>query len=145
MASASVKARLKALRKKYHLGEFKTKHRIKKYRSVTHMARRRHYGRKHSSHSKMGGFNLGGALKILAGAAIAAAYEIFVSPMIPLSSTVKNIVELVLGILLMTMKGMPIIVRAGGAALATINAYQLIYPLISGSGSGTSSLSYGGM
>lgn len=98
------------------------------------MARKKHYSKKSQS-----GFGFGGALKILGGAAIAAAYEIFVSPMIPLSSQIKNIVELVLGIVLMTMKGMPTIVRAGGAALATINAYQLVYPLLSGAGSSASS------
>ena len=85
-------------------------------------------------HKKSSGFGFGGALKILAGAAVAVVYEVFVSPMIPLSATIKNIVELVLGLFLMTLKGMPMIVRAGGAAIATINAYQLIFPLVSGMG-----------
>jgi len=101
------------------------------------MARKRHY-KKHSS-GGMFGFSFGGALKILAGAAIAAAYEIFVSPMIPLSQNIKNWIELALGVLLMAMPRMPTMVRAAGAALATVNAYAIIYPMLSVAGSsGTS-------
>lgn len=112
-----------------------TKRKNKIHRGVKTMARRKHYRKSHKSSS--GGFGFGGALKILAGAGIAVVYEVFVSPLIPLDGMIKNIVELVLGLFLMTMKGMPMIVRAGGAAIATINAYQLIFPLLSGVGGTT--------
>ena len=94
------------------------------------MARKKHY--KHSSSSK-GGF-MGKALQVLAGAAVAVLYEVFVSPYIPLTGMIKNIVELIVGIFLASSKKMPMIVRAGGMALATINAYELIAPLISNIG-----------
>lgn len=98
------------------------------------MAKKRHtFGKKST------GFQLGGVLKILGGAAIAAAYEVFVSPMIPLSANIKNALELLLGIFLATSKGMPTMVRAAGAALATVNAYALVYPWISGAGSSSGS------
>jgi len=101
------------------------------------MARRRKY-KTHRKGAKSG-FNMGGIMKILGGAAIAAVYEVFISPMIPLSATIKNVVEFVLGLLLATMRGMPTIVRAGGLALATINAFAFIAPMISGLGGGSSS------
>jgi len=97
---------------------------------VYNMAKRKKYSKK--SFSKKSGFSFGNVFKILAGAAIAAAYEVFISPMIPLTQFTKNIVELILGIVLMAMPRMPMAVKAAGAALATINAYALVYPLISG-------------
>jgi hypothetical protein len=119
-------------------GQKKSKSISKTQPKVKYMARRRKGGFKRFVSKAKSGFSLNGALKILTGAAVAAAYEIFISPMIPLTSTIKNIVELVIGIVLMSMKGMPMIVRAGGAALATINAYQLVYPLIGGISGGSS-------
>jgi hypothetical protein len=76
------------------------------------------------------GFASGKVMQIIIGAGVAAVYEVFISPMIPLSRTIKNIVELAIGILLASMKKMPMAVRAGGAALATINAFELIVPLM---------------
>ena len=96
---------------------------------------RKHY------RSKRGGsksFSFGGALKILGGTAVAVAYEVFVSPLIPFAGTIKNIIELALGLFIASMRGMPDIIRAGGIAIATINAYQLIYPLMSGMGGSSS-------
>jgi len=104
----------------------------KKRKQVIHTARRKSYrkGRK----SSKSGFGFGSALKVLMGAAGAVVYEVFVSPLIPLDGMIKNIVELVIGLVLMSMKGMPMIVRAIGGGIATINAYQLIYPLVTGNG-----------
>ena len=106
----------------------------KKTRRVYHMARHKR-SRKGSKSSK--GFGFGSALKVLSGAAVAVVYEVFVSPLIPLSGMIKNIVELVLGLFLASMNSMPTIVRAGGMAIATINAFQILYPLIAGMGSGS--------
>ena len=39
---------------------------------------------------------------ILAGASLAALYEVFVSPMIPLARNIKNILEILIGVVLMT-------------------------------------------
>jgi hypothetical protein len=107
---------------------------------VQPMARKRYFKKARKAFKK--GFSLGNVLKILAGAAIAAAWEIFISPMIPLGATIKNIIELAIGVILMMIPRAPMIVKATGAAMATINAYALIYPLISGLGSGTSSTDF---
>lgn len=92
------------------------------------MAKRRNTKKKFSKKSTF----LNSAFKILVGVAGAVAYEVFLSPMIPLDSMIKNIVELALGLVLMFVPGMPMAIKATGAALATVNAYTLIYPLFSG-------------
>lgn len=74
------------------------------------------------------------AIQVLAGAGVAVVYNVFISPMIPLGATIKNIIELIVGIYLASSKKMPMIVRAGGFALATLNAYDLIAPYIAGMG-----------
>jgi hypothetical protein len=76
------------------------------------------------------------------GAGVAALYEVFVSPMIPLAANIKNIIEFALGLFLAISPRMPLMVRAGGAALATINAYAFLVPLIQGSGSGSATSSW---
>lgn len=94
---------------------------------------------KRKAHRKGGsgkGF-FGKAMDIVIGAGVAALYEVFVSPMIPLGSNIKNIIEFALGLFLAVSPRMPLMVRAGGAALATINAYAFIVPLIAGSSGST--------
>jgi len=49
------------------------------------MAKKRYFGKKSKGHSKAKSFSFGSVLKILGGAVAAAAYEVFVSPMIPQS------------------------------------------------------------
>lgn len=71
------------------------------------------------------------AMNVLIGAGVAALYEVFISPRIPLARNIKNILEMVIGIVLMVMPKMPLALRAGGAALATINAFEILVPLIS--------------
>lgn len=101
-------------------------------RKVSTMAKRKHHKSSKSS------VTMGNAIKVLTGAALAALYEVFVSPMIPLSAMVKNILELIAGLFLATMRGVPMPIRAMGAALATVNAYSLIIAYIpNGNGSGT--------
>lgn len=96
------------------------------------MAKRRRTGRFHRIRRSAikAGFTMKNVTKVLIGAALAALYEVFVSPMIPLDAMIKNIVELGAGLMLASMKSMPMPVRAFGAALATINAYTLIQPLV---------------
>jgi hypothetical protein len=110
----------KAYRLKY-LGQGKKT----KTRKVQTMARKRFYGKK-------GKGMLGKAINILVGAGVAALYEVFISPRIPLARNIKNILEMVIGIVLMMMPKIPMAIRAGGAALATINAFEIIVPLMQG-------------
>jgi hypothetical protein len=100
------------------------------------MAKKRRFGGK-----KNGKGFLGKALNILVGAGVAALYEVFISPRIPLARNIKNIIEMVVGIIVMAMPRLPMMVRAGGAALATINAFEILVPLISNVSSGSSSSS----
>ena len=58
--------------------------------------------------------------------------------MIPLGRNIKNMIEFALGLFLAMSKKMPMAVRAGGAALATINAFEFIAPLLSGTKSAAS-------
>lgn len=108
-------------------------------RRVQTMARRRKGGfrrsMKRSYRKAKSGFSMGNVTKVLIGAGLAALYEVFVSPMIPLDGMIKNIVELGAGLLLASMGGMPSYVKAFGVSLAIINAYSLIVPLVSGMGS----------
>jgi len=67
---------------------------------------------------------------ILAGATLAALYEVFVSPMIPLSRNIKNILEILIGVVLMTQRNT--YMKSAGVALITINAFEIIVPLIQG-------------
>ena len=118
----------KAYRLKY-LGQGKKK----KTKSISRgyrMAKKRSYGKNKGSKGM-----IGKAMQILLGAGVAVAYNVFISPLIPLGATIKNIIELIVGIFLASSKRMPMIVRAGGFALATINAYELIYPYLSNMGS----------
>jgi hypothetical protein len=101
---------------------------------VKYMARRRKGGfrKKYRRHSGSMGF--GSITKILIGAALAAVYEVFVSPMIPLNGLIKNIGELAVGIMLAAMPRMPMPVKAFGTALAFVNAYQIIIAYLPTSG-----------
>lgn len=113
-----------------------------KIRSVQIMARKRSFKRSMKRYSRKAKsfLTFGTISKVLIGAAIAAIYEVFVSPMIPLDGMIKNIVELGAGLILASMGSMPMPVRAFGAALSIINAYSLIVPLVQNF-SGTSSTS----
>lgn len=100
-----------------------------KSRGYATMARHK---KKRTAKGKQGFFNK--ALQIALGAGVAAIYEVFVSPRIPLARNIKNIVELIIGLVVAVMPRLPVAVRAGGAALATINAFEIFVPLISGMG-----------
>ena len=93
------------------------------------MARKKHYSKGKGNE----GF-VKKAIQVISGAAVAVLYEVFVSPYIPLGGMIKNVLEMILGIFLATSKKMPMIVRAGGTALAIINAYELIAPYVAGLG-----------
>lgn len=93
--------------------------------------------KKYKSTKSKSGFSK--IINIALGVGVAAVYEVFISPMIPLSRMTKNILELAIGAVLMLMKRLPTAVRAGGAALVTINLFELIVPLISGAKQATGS------
>jgi len=108
-----------------------------KSRTVKYMARRRKGGFKKRYRKSSGGLGFGGITKILIGAGLVVLYEVYLSPMIPVQGMMKNFLELGIGIFLMTGK-MPMPVKAFGAALATLNAYQILSSFMPGSGVSTS-------
>jgi len=119
----------KAYRLKY-LGQGKKKKSVVRYKrkktKVYTMAKKKKY-----FGGKKGKGFLNKAIHILVGAGVAALYEVFISPRITfIGRTIKNIIEMVIGIVLAMMPKLPMAVRAGGAALATINAFELFVPLI---------------
>lgn len=131
----------KSIIKKYGISKkawavFRGHRKSKKKTSSRGYATMARHKRKGHSKGKQGFFKK--ALDIAIGAGVAALYEVFVSPRIPLARNIKNIVELIVGLVLAVMPKMPMAVRAGGAALATINAFEILVPLLSGM-SGTSS------
>jgi len=84
MTSAKIKARLKALRKKFHLGEYRksvSTHKTKKRIEAKTMARRKYFGRKH----KRSGRSFGGVspVNIAIGSAVYGAARPYVANMIP--------------------------------------------------------------
>lgn len=123
---------------------FKAKrHKVKT--TVSHSkSKRRIYtmARRHKKRSKksMGGMGniFSKVMNIGIGALGAVAWEMWVSPLIPIGGMVKNLIEIVVGIVLAGMRGMPSMVRSGGIALATINAYQIIASFMSGTTSSES-------
>lgn len=91
------------------------------------MARRRKGYRRHYKRSRSGGgVSFGNITKVLIGAGLAAVYEVFVSPMIPLDGLIKNVAELVAGLFLAGMPGIPMPIKSFGMALGIINAYALV-------------------
>lgn len=125
----------KSIIKKYGISKkawavFRGSKKAKKSTRGTTMARRKYKGHKSKSGSK-GGF-MAKATQFLLGAAGAVAYDVFLSPMIPLSGMIKNIVEFIVGVWLAVSKRMPTYVRSFGAALAIMNAYEIITPFITG-------------
>jgi len=131
MATAS---QLKALRRKYGLGEFKkNKKRAtrKNYsRKVVQMARRKRSGRK--SYGK----STGSIWSKMLGTAGYVGYEVYLSPMVPLNGMVKNIAELGVSYWLSGRGG---IIGDIAKAGIYINTYKLMYatvvPMIGGTGS----------
>lgn len=85
-----------------------------------------------TKYKRVSGFTVKNAMKALVGAGLAAVYEVYVSPMIPLQNMVKNIIELIVGLMVAAYKKLPMPIRAFGGALATINAYSLLVPLVQG-------------
>jgi hypothetical protein len=138
----------KAIIKKYGIskkawavarGQKSSLSRTKKTKVYTMARRKKSFSRKlfKSRSGKSKGNFFGTALKILSGTVLAVAYEVFVSPLIPLSAMIKNIIELVVGLVLAVMPKMPMVVRGFGTALAVVNAYAIVYPMIAGTAQGS--------
>lgn len=110
------------------------KRKTKTSRTVYKMARRRKRGFFKKAYRKVkSGLTFGNITKVFIGAGLAALYEVFVSPMIPIDGLVKNLLELAMGVFLMVGR-FPMPIKAFGAALATINAYGLIMAYMPGLG-----------
>lgn len=118
------KERLRLMRKKFHLGEFrKAKRKVYKVKhSNKSMVFRRKAKRK--SHSGGSSFNVWNSL-IGVGGVIA--YKVFLSQYIPISGQIRTIAEIGVGIWLSKKKG---IIGNTAKALVIINAYQLLAPYI---------------
>jgi len=98
---------------------------IKSFRSKTKtrfktMAKKKSYRK--STNSMFGNLN-----KPMLGAAGVVAYESFISPMIPLQGTAKDLLELVGGLYLSKKQGF---LGATGKSLVVLNSYQLISGLV---------------
>jgi len=109
---------------------------------------RRHYTmakyRKHKSRKSSGG-GMGGIVKILIGVAVAILIQVFAVPYIPIANgLVKSLIVVAVGILLMTFRGVPSFVKAGGAALATIELASVLRGFFGGV-SGTVSTANSGL
>jgi len=105
----------------------KTKtYRTKSKARVYTMARKRRTSRKSKSQSTFKGGFMQKAMDVILGAGVAFIYDKWISPMIPISGMIKDIIELVLGIVVASMPRLPRAVRVGGLALAIMNAYSLI-------------------
>lgn len=136
MARKLSKAALKKKRQRIARANFSH---TKKRRSSPMTKKRKSYSRKRSG----GVGNL--LMKGVMGAVVVVGYEALISPLIPATGTTKNIVEMAIGGLMATTRGMPPLIKEGGKMLIGINAVQLIAPLMggliaapSGNGSGVS-------
>lgn len=111
--------RLKNMRRKFYLGEFKhyKKSKSNKYKGVK-------MAKKYRKSSKKSGFSGGVWGSILGVGLFALVYEPFVSPMIPLSEPTKSIAELVVGVMFMNHSNN--MVKNTARAAVVINAYQLM-------------------
>ena len=123
MTSKAVKERLRKLREKHGLGEYrknrKTTVKRKTRKGVLYMARRK------AKRTRRSGF-LGGASGIMPtviGVGGYIAYESFISPMIPLNDDFKNIAELGAGIFLSTKGG---VLGNVGKTMVILNTYQIM-------------------
>jgi len=124
----------KSLIKKYGISkrawaEFrKTKKSKSTNRGLKTMAKRKSGTKRKSYKAKSG--SLKSVSKILVGAGLAALYEVFVSPMIPLARNIKNLLEILIGVFLVMQPNA--YMKSAGVALITINAFEIIVPLIRG-------------
>ena len=99
----------------------------KKTRSVKTTTKRSRTMAKKSYRRKSSTSIFGKLNSPLMGAAGVVAYESFISPMIPLQGTAKDMLELVGGLYLSKKQGF---IGATGKSLVTINAYQLVSGLV---------------
>jgi len=72
--------------------------------------------------------------KIVAGASIVGLYEVFISPRIPLQRNIKNMLELLIGAILLSQRNT--YMKSAGIALIAINTFEIVVPLIRNIGGG---------
>lgn len=123
--------RLKAMRRKYHLGEFQNSasHSIKSHGRLNRMAKRT---RRHARRSSGFGSGMTGQFTGAAGYIL---FEALGEKYIPLNGMALNIAELALGAYFSKRSG---ILGSVGKTAVVINAYQILQPLMSGLTSGGS-------
>lgn len=125
----------KSIIKKYGISKkawsvFRSSKKNKSQSRGVSMAKRKTIKRKLGSR---GSAKMNNVLKIVVGAGIVALYEVFLSPRIPLKRNMKNILEMVIGIILMMQRN--VYLKSAGVALLTINAFEVIVPVLRGFGS----------
>jgi len=141
---AQTKQQLKALRKKYHLGEFRNhkSHSTKrgaKTKMPRHRRSRRSPFRKSYRRSRRSG-GMGGIAAQAIGVGGYIAYEALLKPKlvstVNISPMIVNIGEIAIGTYLARKGG---VVGSIGRTAVVLNVYQLLRPLVAGSLGGSSS------
>lgn len=138
---------LRAIRQKYHLGEFKhssnNKHRARAKRRLSSIKYRKEVkimAKKRRSGKRSGGLGLGNNLMGTAmGVGGYILYEAYLSPKIPIQQPMLNFVELAAGIWASRKGG--IIGNVGKAAII-LNVYQILQPLIANMSASNGSTSF---
>jgi hypothetical protein len=113
---------LKALRKKYHLGEFRKNRKVYKYRKRAFSMKRK---RKSYSRSRSSGTS--GIWATILGVGAYVIFEALVKPMLPISGTLLSVGEIAFGLWIARKGG---VIGNLGKAMVTLNAYALLKTFI---------------
>ena len=138
------KAEMRAMRKKYHLGEFKHKRKVYKHQSIKQSMARKRRSKSRRSYKRFGGTK--GVWSSILGVGAYILYENYLEKSIPLQEPILSIAELGVGYWMSKKGG---IVGDIGKAAVMINIYQLgkyfvgsALPSIGGSSQVTSMFTY---
>jgi len=113
-------ARLKEMRRKNHLGEFRTNRKINKVRNSSSSMARKSKSRKSSSKSMFQSTSL---MSSFVGGLGYVAYESLVAPRIPINPLLKSFVEIGAGVYASRYKG---VVGVVGRTAVFVNVYKLM-------------------
>ena len=126
------KAQLLALRKKYHLGEFR-KSKTSKRKVFKSASRPSYMAKKRSGRRKSTALGTAGIWGSIIGVGGYVAYELYVRPKIPLSGTALGLAEIALGMYLGRKGGA---LGNVGKVMTVISTYSLIKSIAPGQSSG---------